>query len=70
MVIAFSKGRSHFKEFRTITYGASFKDGAMRLKLDTGKGKIVPKNIEVKANVNRNRRSSFFVDKADLDKLS
>lgn len=59
------------KEFRTITYGASFKDGAMRLKLDTGKGKIIPKSIEVKANVNlETGEVHLFVDKADLDKLS
>ncbi|WP_107995296.1 hypothetical protein [Trichococcus paludicola] len=59
------------KEFRTITYSAALKDGAMRLKLDTGKGKFIQKNVEVKANVNlETGEVHFFVDKADLDKLS
>jgi len=59
------------KEFRTITYGADFKDGAMRLKLDTGKGKLISKNVEVKANVNlETGEVHFFIDKSELDKLS
>ena len=59
------------KEFRTITYGAGFKDGAMRLKIDAGKGKVFPESVEVKANVNlETGEVDFFIDEADLDKLS
>lgn len=58
------------KEFRTITYGAGLKDGAMRLKIDTGEGTFVPKMVEVKARVDlETGEVRLFVDKQDLEKL-
>lgn len=58
------------KEFRTITYGAKLGDGAMRLKLDTGKFSLIDKNIEVKAKVDlETGEVKFFVDPNDLSKL-
>lgn len=58
------------KEFRTITYGAKFGDGAMRLKLNTDNSLLQQHNIEVKAKVNLdNGQVTFFIEEEDLKTL-
>lgn len=52
------------KTYRTKTYGE------MPLKLDTGKGWIFPKGVEVKAHVDlETGQVSFFIAPEDLDKI-
>ncbi|MBO2729156.1 hypothetical protein [Lactiplantibacillus plantarum] len=52
------------KTYRTKTYGE------MPLKLDTGKGWIFPKGVEVKAHVDlETGQVSFFIAPEDLDKV-
>lgn len=58
------------KEFRTVTYGAKFGDGAMRLKLESDRSLLAQKNIEVKAKVNlENGEVRFFIEEEDLVKI-
>jgi hypothetical protein len=52
------------KTYRTKTYGE------MPLKLDTGKGWIFPKGVEVKAHVDlETGQVSFFIAPEDLEKM-
>lgn len=58
------------KDFRTVTYGAKFGDGAMRLKLESDRSLLAQKNIEVKAKVNlENGKVHFFIEEEDLVKI-
>lgn len=58
------------KTFRTMTYGAGFKDGTMRLKIETDATKFFPRGVEVKANVDMETGEVvFFVEQEDLDKI-
>ncbi|WP_318764927.1 hypothetical protein [Lactiplantibacillus carotarum] len=52
------------KTYRTLTYGE------LPLKIDTGKGWIFPKGVEVRAQVDMETGEvKFLIDPRDLDKL-
>ena len=52
------------KTYRTLTYGE------LPLKLDSGRGWIFPKGIEVKAHIDFDTGEvTFFIDQQDLAKL-
>jgi len=58
------------KIFKTLTYANGMKDNVPRLRIQTNESHILPKGIEVKANVNMETgKVEFFIEQEELKKL-
>ena len=58
------------KTFKTLTYANGMKDNLPRLKIQTEKKTLIPKGVEVMANVNMETGEvNFFIEQEDLENL-
>lgn len=58
------------RTFQTMTFSNGMKDSIPRLKIQTNESHLLPKGLEVKANVNMETgKVEFFIEQEELKKL-